>query len=112
MKGLVAGIFLGVGIGWLTAPMRGEELRRLANARLQELRENETLKPFISLVPADLSQTRGGLGNLAQFALNRVKANESTLTDLARLAVGKAMNYRVSLSDLAGLASVVMKKAS
>ena len=29
MKDLVAAIFLGVGIGWLIVPMRGEEMRHL-----------------------------------------------------------------------------------
>ena len=41
MKGLVAGIFPGVDIGWLIVPMRGEEMRHLIRERLQELREKE-----------------------------------------------------------------------
>jgi gas vesicle protein len=110
MKGLITGIFLGVGIGWLFAPMRGEEMRNLVSERFQELRENEIVKQYIPQL-GDPSQLRTGLDDLAKFALNRVKANESTLNDLARLAVNKAMNYRVSLNDLAGFASTAWKRA-
>lgn len=109
MKGLVTGIFLGVGIGFLLAPMRGEEMRHLVRERWQELRGNVLVKQF--LPPDDSSQTRDGLSHLAQIALNSMKANDTTLTDLARLAVDKMVNYQVSLRDLADIASSVMKKA-
>lgn len=109
MKGLVTGIFLGVGIGFLLAPMSGEEMRHLVRERWQELRENELVKQFLS--SGGSSQTRDGLRHLAQIALNSMKANDATLTGLARLAIDKMVNYQVSLRDLADIASTVMKKA-
>jgi gas vesicle protein len=114
MKGLVTGIFLGVGIGLLLAPQSGEETRRLLNERWQTLRENELVKQYLPVISDDFSQTQSSLGDLAQFALSRVKANDSTLTALARLAVDKLMSYQVSLSlnDLARLATMVQRKAS
>ena len=111
MKGLVTGIFLGVGIGFLLAPMRGEEMRHLVRERWQELRGNELVKQVLPTIPGDSSQTRDGLSHLAQFALNSMKANDATLTGLAQLAIDKMVNYQVSLHDLANLASTVMKKA-
>jgi gas vesicle protein len=111
MKGLVTGIFLGVGIGLLLAPQRGEETRRILNQRWQELRENELVKQYLPAFSGDLSQTLSGLGDLAQFAFGRVKANDATLTGLARLAVDKMMNYQVSLNDLARFATMMRKKA-
>ena len=109
MKGLVTGIFLGVGIGFLLAPMSGEEMRHLVRERWQELRENELVKQFLS--SGGSSQTRDGLRHQAQIALNSMKANDATLTGLARLAIDKMVNYQVSLRDLADIASTVMKKA-
>jgi gas vesicle protein len=110
MKGLVTGIFLGVGIGLLLAPQSGEETRRLLNERWQVLRENELVKQYLPAFSGDLSQTRSSLGDLAQFAFSRVKANDATLTGLARLAVDKMMSYQVSLNDLARFATTMRKK--
>ncbi|HEV2582686.1 MAG TPA: YtxH domain-containing protein [Ktedonobacteraceae bacterium] len=114
MKGLVTGLFLGVGVGLLFAPMRGEEMRRLLNEQFLGTRGNELLKQFAPLLATDLSQVRKSLDSLTRFALSSVKADEATLTGLARLAVDRLMKYRVpvSLNDLVDLASVVMKKAS
>ena len=34
------GVFVGIGIGLLVAPMKGEEMRRLVSQRYEELRSN------------------------------------------------------------------------
>jgi hypothetical protein len=109
MKGLVTGIFLGVGIGFLLANRREEETRRILDERWQELRKYELVKQYFPTIPENLSRTRSGLGDLAQFALNRVKVHDTTLNGLTRLAVDKMMNYQVSLNDLARF-SMTMRK--
>jgi hypothetical protein len=111
MKGLVTGIFLGVGIGFFLANRREEEARRILNERWQELRKYELVKQHFPTIPENLSHTRNGFGDLAQFALNRIKVSDTTLNGLARLAVEKMMNYRVSLNDLARF-TTTRKKAS
>jgi hypothetical protein len=113
MKGLVTGLFLGVGIGFLLAPMRGEEMRRLLNEQFLGARGNELMQQLVPIVVADLSLARNSLGNLTRSALGAVKTDETTLTSLARLVVERLMKYRgvVSLNDLVDLASVIMKKA-
>jgi gas vesicle protein len=110
MKGLVTGMLLGIGVGFLLAPMNGEETRRMLRERWHELQKNELVKQY--LPAGDFVDMRGGLNDLAQFAFKRMKANESSLNILAQLAVDKMMNYRISLNDLAGFATTMRKKAS
>ncbi len=70
------------------------------------------VKQHLNQLSGDTAKMRIGLNDLAEFALRKVKANESTLNGLTRLAFDKAMNYRVSLNDLVGFASMVTKRAS
>jgi gas vesicle protein len=112
MKGLLPGIFLGVGIGFLTAPRSGVETRRILSERWQELRGSELLKQYLPAFSSDLHQARSGLSDLAQFAFSKVKANDVALSDLARLTVEKMMSYRISLNGVAGFATTMRKRAS
>ncbi len=41
MKSFVRGMLVGVGVGLLVAPMKGEEMRRLLAERFAELRGSE-----------------------------------------------------------------------
>ncbi|SRR5579871_3470200 len=112
MKGLVTGLLLGVGIGFLLAPQSGEETRRQLREQWQGLKKNELVKQYLPSLVGDFSQVRSGLGDLAQFAFQQMKANETSLNDLAQLAVDKMMSYRISLNDLSGFATMMRKKAS
>src|SRR5579885_3727473 len=72
------GVFIGIGIGLLVAPMKGEEMRRLLSARYQVLRrnlpDNEQLKQVGQQVVATTTQTAGQLKGYAQQATSQVKA--------------------------------------
>jgi gas vesicle protein len=109
MKGLVAGIFLGVGIGLLLAPQSGQKTRRFLNERWQELLENDVVKQYLPALSIDLSQALSSLNSLAQAAFSRV--NDSTLNDLARNAVDKMVGYQESLNGVAKFSNTMQKKA-
>jgi gas vesicle protein len=87
-KGFVRGVLVGVGIGLLVAPMRGEEMRRMLQERFQELRgylpENDQLNQYVSQVSDRVSQTSSNLKDYAQQAASKVKETGSTLGDLAQ----------------------------
>lgn len=82
------GFLIGVGVGLLIAPMRGEEMQRLLRERLQELSENlperEQLMQTGQQVAANLSQTASTLKGYAQQAASKVQETGSTLGDLAQ----------------------------
>jgi len=82
------GVLLGVGIGMLVAPMRGEEMRRLVRERFEELRgslpENEQLRQAGQQVSSRVSQTSGNLKDYTQQTASKVKETGSTLGDLAQ----------------------------
>jgi gas vesicle protein len=90
MKNFVKGVLVGVGIGLLVAPLRGEETRRLLGQRLQELRgylpENEQVNLYMSQVSNRVSQASSNLSDLAQQAASKVKDTGSSLGDLAQQA--------------------------
>jgi len=84
------GILVGVGIGLLVAPMKGEEMRRLARERYEELRsglpDNEQLKQAGQQIAAGVSQTASQLKDYTQQAVSKAKDTGSSLGDLAQQA--------------------------
>jgi len=90
MKGFIAGLLLGLGIGLLAAPMRGEETRRQLADRFAELRgyipENEQFNEYVSQVTDRVSQTGSNLKDYAQQAVSKVKDTGSTLGELGQKA--------------------------
>ncbi len=84
------GVLIGVGIGLLVAPMKGEEMRRLVSERYGMVRsnlpDNEQLKQAGQQVAAGAAQTAGQLKGYAQQAASQVKATGSSLGDLAQQA--------------------------
>ena len=82
------GILVGVGIGMLVAPMRGEEMRRLVRERLEELSgslpENEQLRQAGQRVSSRVSQTGSNLKGYTQQAASKVKETGSSLGNLAQ----------------------------
>jgi len=90
MNNFFKGVLLGVGIGLLVAPMKGEEMRRLLRQRFEELRanlpENEQLSQYAQQVSNRVSQTSSTLKDYAQQAAIKVQSTASDLKDLAQQA--------------------------
>jgi len=87
------GVMVGIGIGLLVAPMRGEEMQRLVRQRYEQLRSNlpekEQLQQAGQQVAAGLSQNANTLKGAAQQAATRVQGTGSALSDLAQQSAQK-----------------------
>ncbi len=81
MNSFVKGMLLGVGIGLIVAPMKGEEMRRLLRERFEELRanlpENEQLNQYVKQVSDRVSQTSSTLKDYAQQAAAKMQSTAS-----------------------------------
>jgi len=90
MKRFFTGLLLGLGIGLLVAPMRGEETRRQLAERFAEMRgylpENEQFNDYVQQVSNRVSQTSSNLKDYAQQAVSKVKDTGSTLGELGQKA--------------------------
>ena len=84
------GLLIGVGVGLLVAPMRGEDMRRLISERYAELREalpnNEQLKQAGQQMSNGVSQTVSQLKDYSQQAASKVKDTSSSLSETAKQA--------------------------
>jgi gas vesicle protein len=87
------GVMVGMGIGLLIAPMRGEEMQHLVRQRYKQLRSNlpekEQLKQASQQVTAGLSQTASVAKDVAQQAATKVQATGGVLSDLAQQSAQK-----------------------
>ena len=103
MNSFVKGMLLGVGIGLLVAPMKGEEMRRLLRERFEELRsnlpENEQLNQYVQQVSNRVSQTSSTLKDYAQQAAVKM---QSTASDLKGLAQQAGSEVKQTGQDVAG----------
>ena len=90
MKRFITGLLLGVGIGLLVAPMRGEETRRQLAERFAEMRgylpENEQFNEYVQQVTGRVSQTSSNLKDYAQQAVSKVMDTGSTLGEIGQKA--------------------------
>jgi gas vesicle protein len=90
MKRFITGLLLGLGLGLLIAPMRGEETRRQLAERFAEMRgylpENEQFNDYVQQVTGRVSQTSSNLKDYAQQAVSKVKDTGSTLGELGQKA--------------------------
>ncbi len=90
MGRFINGVLIGVGVGLLVAPMRGEEMQRLLRERYQQLRANLPEKEQViqasQQVAANLSQTASTVKGAAQQAASKVQETGSTLGNLAQQA--------------------------
>ena len=102
MNNFVKGVLVGVGIGLLVAPMRGEELRRLLGERINEWRgylpENAQLNQYVQQVSDRVSQTGGELKDYAQ-AVKKVKETGGNLGDLAQQATSSVKQTGQDVAD-------------
>ena len=82
------GVLVGIGIGLLVAPMKGEEMRRLVRERYQELQsrlpDNGQLKQTGQQMAAGVSQTANQLKDYTQQAASEVQDTASNVGDLAQ----------------------------
>ena len=103
MKRFVRGMIVGIGIGLLVAPMRGEEMRNLLRQRFEELRsslpENEQLNQYVQQVSDRVAQTSGVLKDYAQQAVSKVKDTGSTLGDLAQKSTQQVKQASQDVAD-------------
>jgi gas vesicle protein len=90
MKGFITGLLLGLGIGLLVAPMKGEETRQQLADRFAEMRgylpENEQFNEYVNQVSGHVSQASSNLKDYAQQAVSTVKDTGSTLGELGQKA--------------------------
>lgn len=90
MKSFFRGMLVGVGVGLLIAPMRGQDMRNILRERFEELRgylpENEQLNQYVQQVSSSVSQTSSNLKSYAQQAAAKMKDTSSGLGELAQKA--------------------------
>jgi gas vesicle protein len=90
MNSFMKGLLVGVGVGLLVAPMRGEEMRRLLQERFSELRanlpENEQLSQYAQQISRRVSQTSSDLRDYATQAVGKVASTGNDLGDIAQQA--------------------------
>jgi gas vesicle protein len=102
MNSFVKGVLVGVGVGLLVAPMRGEEMRQLLAERFEELRSNLPENPQVNQYTQDIanrvSQTANNLKGLAQQASSTVQNAGSQLGDIAQQAT---QNVKSTSKDVA-----------
>ena len=84
------GLLIGVGIGLLVAPMKGEDMRRLLSERysdlLNALPNNDQLRQAGQQFTSGISQTASQLKDYSQQAASKVRDTSSNLGDLAKQA--------------------------
>ena len=107
MNRFVKGMLLGIGIGLLVAPMRGEEMRRKIGERFEQYRgylpEQEQLDLYKRQITDRVSQTTDSLKGYAQQAASTVKTSaQSTASNLSEIAQNAASNIRQTGKDVAG----------
>lgn len=87
MNKFVKGVLLGVGIGLLVAPMRGQEMRKTISERAGQLRgylpENEQIDLYKQQLTDRVSQTASTLKDYAQQAASTVKTGAKSTAETA-----------------------------
>lgn len=87
------GVMIGVGIGLLIAPMKGEEMRQLVSERYAQLRsslpEIEQVQQAGQQFATRLAQTANTVKDTAQQVASKAQQTGSTLSDIAQQSVQK-----------------------
>jgi len=105
MNRFVKGMLVGIGIGLLVAPMRGEEMRKKIGERLQQCRgylpEGEQLDLYKRQISERVSQTTDSLKGYVQQAASTVKTGaKSTASNLSEIAQSAATTIRQTGRDV------------
>jgi gas vesicle protein len=103
MNNFLKGILVGVGVGLLVAPMKGDEMRKVVSERIGELRgyipENERLDVYKSQISDRVSHTAGTLKDYAQQAATTVKSSANTLSHTAQDAGSTVKDSAQDIAD-------------
>ena len=87
------GVLVGIGVGFLLAPVEGREMRRLVQQRYEQLRANLPPKEQVmetgKQVATNLSQTASTVKDVAQQAATKVQEKGGALSDLAQQTAQK-----------------------
>src|SRR5437588_12995882 len=110
------GVLVGIGIGLLVAPMKGEEMRHLASERYEELRsrlpDTEQLKQAGQQVASGVSQTTSQVKDYAQQAASQVKATASNVGDLTQQAAKEVKHTGQNIASTTKQTATSMRQAS
>src|SRR5947209_6688777 len=106
MNRFIKGMLLGIGIGLLVAPMRGEEMRKKIGENLQQckgyLPEQEQLDLYKQQISERVSQTTDSLKGYAQQAASTVKTGaKSTASNLSGIAQNTTSTFKQTGKDVA-----------
>jgi gas vesicle protein len=114
MNSFVKGLLVGVGVGMVVAPMRGEEMRRLLSQRMQEVRgylpENEQVNQYVQQVSDRVTQASSDLKDYAQQAAGKVKDTSSSLGNLAQQASTRVKQTGQDVADTTKQAATSTKR--
>ncbi|HVB74087.1 MAG TPA: YtxH domain-containing protein [Ktedonobacteraceae bacterium] len=105
MKGFIRGALIGVGVGLLIAPVKGEEMRRQLGERVAKLRAylpenaNEQFNQYSRQVSERVTQTGSNLKGYAQQAVSKVKDTSSSLGELAQKATSEVKQTTKDVAD-------------
>src|SRR5689334_25134508 len=103
MNNFTKGLLIGVGVGLLIAPMRGEEMRRQIGERAGQLRgylpENEQLDLYRQQISDRMRDTASTLKDYAQQAASTVKSSASNLSDIAQNAASSVKRNSEDMAD-------------
>lgn len=115
MNNFFKGILVGVGVGLLVAPMRGEEMRNLVSSRFNELRgylpENEQLNQYTQQISSTVNQGASNLKTYAQQAADTVKSSASNLNNIAQNAASTAKQTGQNVADTTKQAASSVKSS-
>jgi gas vesicle protein len=114
MNKFVNGMLVGIGIGLLIAPMKGEETRRKIGERIQQLRaylpQGEQLDLYKQQISERVSQTTDSLKGYAQQAASTVKSGaKSTVSNLSRIAQSTAPTTKQTGKDITDITRETVK---
>ncbi len=88
MKSFTKGILVGIGVGLLVAPMRGQEMRRVLSERITEWRnslpEDSLINRYANRVSEQVASTKENWRVYAQQAVSKAKDTGATLSSKAR----------------------------
>ncbi len=105
MNKFVKGMLLGLGIGLLVAPMKGEEMRNKIGERFDQFRgylpEDKQLDLYKRQITERVSQSTDTLKGYAQQAASTVKSSaKSTADNLSGIAQNAASTIRQTGRDV------------
>jgi gas vesicle protein len=106
MNSFMKGVLVGIGIGMLIAPMRGEEMRKMLAERMGELRgylpENvqlDQLGQYTQQVSGRVSQTASNLKGYAQQAASTMRDTASNLSSIGKGATSEVKQTGQDVAD-------------